>query len=54
MVVLSVSGLATIGSDINYTTAVQNANFAIPDSAYMALLVKILKGTKINKLNILN
>jgi N-acetylglucosaminyldiphosphoundecaprenol N-acetyl-beta-D-mannosaminyltransferase len=49
MVVPSGPGLATIGKDLRYTEAVQNADFAIPDSGYMVLLLRLLKGIKINK-----
>ena len=42
-------GLATIGQDLIYTEAVQNADFAIPDSGYMVLLLRIFKGININK-----
>lgn len=51
MVVPSGPGLATIGKDLIYTEAVQNADFAIPDSGYMVLLLRLLKGIKINKLS---
>ena len=50
MVVPSAPGLCTIGKDLNYTKAVQNADFAIPDSRYMVLLLWLLKGYKIKKL----
>ena len=49
MIVPSGPGLATIGKDLRYTETVQNADFAIPDSGYMVLLLRILKGIKINK-----
>jgi len=49
MVVPSGPGLATIGKDIRYTLAVQNADFAIADSGYMVLLLKIIKRIKIDK-----
>ena len=49
MVVPSAPGLATIGSDLRYTEAVKSSDFAIPDSGYMVLLLKIFKGIKINK-----
>ena len=51
MVVPSGPGLATIGKDLQYTKAVQNADFAIPDSRYMILLLNLLKGIRINKLS---
>jgi len=51
MVVPSGPGLATMGKDIRYTEAVQNADFAIPDSRYMILLLNLLKGIRINKLS---
>ena len=44
-------GLATIGKDSRYTEAVQNSDFAIPDSSYMVLLLRWLKGIKIKKLS---
>ncbi len=49
MVVPSGPGLATIGKDQRYTNAVQNCDFAIPDSGYMVLLLRWLKGKKIRK-----
>ena len=49
MVVPSGPGLATIGKDIRYTLAVQNADFDIADSSYMVLLLKIIKRVKIDK-----
>ena len=49
MVVPSGPGLATIGKDQRYTKAVQNCDFAIPDSGYMVLLLRWLKGKKIRK-----
>ena len=49
MVVPSGPGLATIGKDQRYTEAVQNCDFAIPDSAFMVLLLKWLKGITITK-----
>ena len=42
-------GLATIGKDLRYSEAVYNADFAIPDSGYMVLLLRLFKGIKINK-----
>ena len=51
MVVPSGPGLATIDKDIRYSEAVQNADFAIPDSGYMVLLIKLFKGIKIKKLS---
>jgi len=51
MIVPSGPGLATIGKDIIYTKAVQNSDFAIPDSSYMILLLRLLKGIKIKKLS---
>ena len=44
-------GLATIGKDIRYTEAVQNSDFAIPDSGYMVLLLRWVKGIRIKKLS---
>jgi len=49
MVVPSGPGLATIGRDLRYTEAVQKADFAIPDSGYMVLLLRYFKGININK-----
>ena len=49
MVVPSGPGLATIGKDLRYTESVQNSDFAIPDSGYMVLLVKLIKGKRIKK-----
>ena len=49
MVVPSGPGLATIGQDLLYTEAVQNADFAIPDSGYMVLLLRFFKEIKIYK-----
>jgi UDP-N-acetyl-D-mannosaminuronic acid transferase (WecB/TagA/CpsF family) len=49
MVVPSGPGLATIGKDLRYTEAVQKSDFAIPDSGYMVLLLRLFKGIKINK-----
>ncbi len=49
MVVPSGPGLATIGKDLTYTEAVQNADFAIPDSKYMVFLLKVLKGIHLSK-----
>jgi len=51
MVVPSGPGLATIGKDIRYTEAVQNSDFAIPDSGFMVLLYRIFKGKRIRKLS---
>ena len=51
MIVPSGPGLATIGKDVIYTKAVQNSDFAIPDSSYMILLLRLLKGIKIKKLS---
>jgi len=51
MVVPSGPGLATIGTDLRYTEAVQKADFAIPDSGYMILLLRLLKRINIQKLS---
>ena len=48
-VVPSGPGLSTVGKDKRYTNAVQNADYAIPDSGYMVLLLRLLRGIKINK-----
>jgi len=49
MVVPSGPGLSTIETDFEYTEAVQNADFAITDSGYMILLLRLLKGIKLKK-----
>ena len=41
MVVPSGPGLATIYNDLNYTEAVKNADFAIPDSGFMLFLCRL-------------
>ena len=51
MVVPSGPGLSSIGKDLQYTEAVKNADFAIPDSGFMVLLLRWLKGIKIKKLS---
>ena len=51
MVAPSGPGLATIGSDLRYTLAIKNSDFAIPDSGYMLLLLRLFKGIKIQKLS---
>ena len=51
MVVPSGPGLATIGKDIRYTEAVQNSDFAIPDSGFMVLLYRLFMGERIQKLS---
>ena len=51
MVVPSGPGLATIGKDLRYTEAVQNSDFAIPDSGFMVLLYRMFKGKRIRKLS---
>ena len=51
MVVPSGPGLSTIESDKRYSHAVANSDFAIPDSAYMVLLLRALKCIKIKKLS---
>ena len=51
MVVPSGPGLATIGKDSRYKEAVQNSDFAIPDSGYIVLLLRVLKHVKIKKLS---
>ena len=49
MVVPSGPGLATIDKDKRYAEAVQKADFAIPDSGYMVLLLKYFKRINLNK-----
>jgi len=51
MVVPSGPGLATIDKDLRYANAVTNCDFAIPDSGFMVLLLRMLKGIKIKKLS---
>ena len=51
MVVPSGPGLATIDKDKRYAEAVQKADFAIPDSGYMVLLLKFFKRINLNKLS---
>ena len=42
-------GLATINKDDRYKRAIQSGDFAIPDSGYFVLLLRILKNIKIKK-----
>ena len=42
-------GLATINKDDRYKRAIQSGDFAIPDSGYFVLLLRILKNVKIKK-----
>ena len=51
MIVPSGPGLATIGKDLQYTKAVQNADFAIPDSGYMVILYRLYFHKKIKKIS---
>ena len=51
MVVPSGPGLVTISKDLRYKEAVQNSDFAIPDSGYMVFLLRVLKRVKIKKLS---
>jgi len=51
MVVPSGPGLSSIGKDLQYTEAVKNADFAIPDSGFLVFLLRWLKGIKIKKLS---
>ena len=51
MVVPSGPGLSTMDKDLKYTEAVLNADFAIPDSGYMVLLLRLLKGIRLSKLS---
>ncbi len=51
MVVPSGPGLSTIDKDIKYWEALKGADFAIPDSGYMILLLRLLKRINIKKLS---
>ena len=51
MVVPSAPGLATIDKDLRYNEAVINSDFAIPDSGYMIILLRLFRGIKIKKLS---
>ena len=42
-------GLATINKDDRYKRAIQSGDFAIPDSGYFVLLLRILKNIRIKK-----
>tara|TARA_Y100000590_G_scaffold470486_1_gene665640 strand:- start:7007 stop:7744 length:738 start_codon:yes stop_codon:yes gene_type:complete len=49
LVVPSGPGLATLDFDKKYTEAVQNSDYALPDSGYMVFLLRIIKCVKIKK-----
>jgi len=49
MVVPAAPALATIQNDKKYYDAILNADFAIPDSGFMLLILRLLKGIKMNK-----
>jgi len=49
MVVPAAPALATIKTDKKYHQALMNADFAIPDSGYMVLILKILKKISFKK-----
>jgi len=51
MVVPSGPGLSTIKDDKKYYDALLNADFAIPDSGFMLLIIRLFKRIKINKLS---
>jgi N-acetylglucosaminyldiphosphoundecaprenol N-acetyl-beta-D-mannosaminyltransferase len=44
-------GLATLNSDVRYKVAVQNSDYALPDSGFMIILAKIYYGTSIKKIS---
>ncbi|MBL52032.1 MAG: hypothetical protein CMG57_08760 [Candidatus Marinimicrobia bacterium] len=49
MHVPSAPGLATINSDKRYAESLRKGDFAIPDSGYFVLLLKLVKNVKIKK-----
>lgn len=51
MVVPAAPGLATINTDKKYYNALINSDFALPDSGFMLLVIKIFKHVKIKKLS---
>lgn len=51
LVVPSGPGLATLENDSDYQQAVQKADFALADSGYMVLLLKILKGVNVSRVS---
>ena len=51
MVVPAAPALALINSDVKYFNALQRSDFAIPDSGFMVLTLRIFKGIKLKKLS---
>lgn len=51
MVVPAAPALAMINSDAKYYKALQKSDFAIPDSGFMILVLRLFKGIKIKKLS---
>jgi len=51
MVVPAAPALAMINSDVKYYQALQKSDFAIPDSGFMILILKLFKGIKLKKLS---
>ena len=51
MVIPSGPGLASINKDLRYREALQNSDFAIPDSTYMIILLRLFKKIKLKKLS---
>ena len=51
MVVPSAPALATINTNKKYHNALINSDFALPDSGFMLLVLKIFKHVKIKKLS---
>lgn len=51
MVVPAGPALVMINSDVQYYQALQNSDFAIPDSAFMVLVLRLFKRIKLQKLS---
>lgn len=51
MVVPAAPALAMINSDVKYYQALKESDFAIPDSGFMILILKLFKGIKLKKLS---
>ena len=51
MVVPAAPTLANINTYIKYHEALMNSDFAIPDSGFMVLTIRIIKNVKIKKLS---
>jgi UDP-N-acetyl-D-mannosaminuronic acid transferase (WecB/TagA/CpsF family) len=49
LVLPSGPGLATIENDVRYHQALKNADIALFDSGYLCLLLRLIKGIKVNK-----